>query len=181
MSKSKEYSWVTKDKLMTYTFSSLAVLTAISVLSFGYIPIIIALIAVGVAVGIDVLLSKVAADSQLNIMSVAVFGLIVTDSYTLGLPNLGVAGISYSLNVTMQGAGLYIFPALISMVGMVLFKKLQGITGRKYVNPAVAAKKTIRRFILGVSFKKIDGEKRNKGNREKTSKSLIPFPIGSVT
>ena len=39
-----------------------------------------AIIAVGIAVGLDVLLSKVAADSPLNIMSAAVFGLIVTDS-----------------------------------------------------------------------------------------------------
>ena len=83
MSKPKEYSWMTKDKLMTYTAIALAVLVGLSVLSFGYTSIIVALVAVAVAVGIDVLLSKVAADSPLNIMSAAVFGLIVTDSYTL--------------------------------------------------------------------------------------------------
>ncbi len=34
----------------------------------------------------------------------------------------------------------YIYVALISMVGMVLFEKLQGLSGRKYVNPAATAK-----------------------------------------
>jgi electron transport complex protein RnfD len=176
MSKPKEYSWMTKDKLMTYTFIALAALTAISVLSFGYLPIIIALIAVGVAVGIDALLSKVTADSQLNLMSAAVFGLIVTDSYTLGLPTLGVAGTAYPVNITMQGAGLYLFPALISMVGMVLFKKLARIKGRKYVNPAATAKLLVLVFLFGVAL--IPVEHTNMFPSLTSSLSINSMPAG---
>src|SRR4030067_1344088 len=153
MSKPEEYSWMTKDKLMTYTFIALAVLVGISVISFGYSSIIVALVAVAVAVGIDVLLSKVPVDSQLNIMSAAVFGLIVACSYTLGLPTLGTTpSATYPQNVTMQGTGLIIFPALISMVGMVLFKKFEGLAGRKYVNPAAAAKLLVLVFLIGVAL-----------------------------
>jgi electron transport complex protein RnfD len=148
MSKPKEYSPMTKDKLMTYTFVALAVLTAISVLSFGYNSLIVALIALGVAVAIDLLLHKVCADSPLNLMSAAVFGLIVALSYTLGLPTMGFE-TAYPLNVTMQGAGLFIYPALISMVGMVLFKKLQK---RKRVNPAAAAKLLVLVFLLSTAL-----------------------------
>ena len=151
MSKPKEYSSMTKDKLMTYTLIALAVLTALSVVSFGYNSLIVALISVGVAVAIDLLLSKVAVDSPLNIMSAAVFGLIVALSYTLGLPTQGAAA-TYPTNITNQGAGLYIFPALISMVGMVLFKKLQGLKGRKFVNPAAAAKLLVLVFLMSVAL-----------------------------
>ncbi len=151
MSKPKEFSSMTKDKLMLYTFIALAVLTAISVLSFGYNSLIVALVSVGVAVGIDLLLAKVAADSPLNLMSAAVFGLIVALSYTLGLPTQG-ANATYPTNITMQGAGLYIFPALISMVGMVLLKKIQGLKGRKFVNPAAAAKLLVLIFIMAVAL-----------------------------
>ena len=151
MSKPKEYSWMTKDKLMLYTFVALAVLTGIAVIPFGYPIILIALITVGVALGIDVLLSKIATDSPLNLMSAAVFGLIVTNSYTLGLPAMGFDA-TYPLNMTMQGAGLYAFPALISLIGMVLFKKVGGIGGRKYVNPAAAAKLLVLVFLLPVAL-----------------------------
>jgi Na+-translocating ferredoxin:NAD+ oxidoreductase RnfD subunit/predicted flap endonuclease-1-like 5' DNA nuclease/NAD-dependent dihydropyrimidine dehydrogenase PreA subunit len=151
MSKPKEYSPMTKDKLMTYTFIALVVLTALSVLSFGYNSLIVALISVGVAVAIDLLLAKVAEDSPLNLLSAAVFGLIVALSYTLGLPTQG-ANATYDTNITMQGAGLYIFPALISMVGMVLFKKIQGLRGRKLVNPAAAAKLIVLIFLISVAL-----------------------------
>jgi Na+-translocating ferredoxin:NAD+ oxidoreductase RnfD subunit/predicted flap endonuclease-1-like 5' DNA nuclease/NAD-dependent dihydropyrimidine dehydrogenase PreA subunit len=172
MSKPKEYSPMTKDKLMLYTFAALAVLTAISVLAFGYNSLIVALISVGVAVAIDFLLSKVAADSPLNLMSAAVFGLIVALSYTLGLPTQGAAA-TYPLNVTMQGAGLYFFPALISMVGMVLLKKIQGIKGRKYVNPAAAAKLIVLIFMLSVALMPAE----HPGN----SLSMIPSLTTSLT
>jgi electron transport complex protein RnfD len=135
MSKPKEYSWMTKDKLMTYTFVALLILAVLSYISFGVESLIVALISVGVAVGIDFLLSKVAVDSQLNIMSAAVFGLIVALSYTLGRPTMATIEV-----LPLQPPGAYIFAALISVTGMVLFKKLQGLAGRKYVNPAAAAK-----------------------------------------
>ncbi|MEM2098272.1 MAG: RnfABCDGE type electron transport complex subunit D [Candidatus Bathyarchaeia archaeon] len=151
MSKPKEYSPMTKDKLMLYTFIALAILTAISTLSFSYYSLIVAAISVLVAIAIDLLLHKVTADSQLNIPSAAVFGLIVALSYTLGLPTMG-AQATYPTNMTMQGTGIYIFPALISMVGMVLFKKLQGLRGKKLVNPAAAAKLIVLLFIMSVAL-----------------------------
>jgi hypothetical protein len=150
MSKPNEYSWMTKDKLMTYTAIALAVLVGVSVLSFGYVSILVALIAVGVAVGFDTLIGKVAADSQINTMSAVVFGLIVACSYTLGLPTLGVEGSIYPVNITMQGPGLYLFPAIISMVGIVLFKKIP--KNRKYVNPAAAAKLLVLVFLFAVAL-----------------------------
>jgi len=135
MSKVKEYSWMTKDKLMTYTLVALLVLVGVSCLSFGITSLIIAAIAVLVAVGIDVLISKVAARTQLNIMSAAVFGLIVALSYSLGLPAMRTIEV-----LPLQAPDAYLYVALISAVGVTLFKKLQGLAGRKYVNPAAAAK-----------------------------------------
>lgn len=135
MSKVKEYSGMTKDKLMTYTLIALLVLVGVSYLSFGVTALIAAAIAVLVAVGIDILISKTAADSQLNIMSAAVFGLIVALSYSLGLPQM------YSVEVlALLAPEAYLYVAFISAVGVTLFKKLQGMAGRKYVNPAAAAK-----------------------------------------
>ena len=135
MSKVKEYSVMTKDRLMTYTFVALLVLVGVSALSFGVTSLIAAAIAVLVAVGIDLLLAKVAVDSQLNMMSAAVFGLIVALSYSLGLPTMRTIE---ALSLTAPDA--YIWVAFISAVGMTLFKKLQGLLGRKYVNPAATAK-----------------------------------------
>jgi electron transport complex protein RnfD len=135
MSKVKEYSAMTKDRLMIYTFVALLVLVGVSAVSFGITSLIVAAIAVLVAVGIDLLLAKVAADSQLNLMSAAVFGLIVALSYSLGLPTMRTIE---ALPLTAPDA--YLWVAFISAVGMILFKKLQGLAGRKYVNPAATAK-----------------------------------------
>ncbi len=135
MSKPKKLSYMTKDKLMIYTFIALLILVGVSYLSFGITSLIAAAIAVLVAVGIDVLISKTAADSQLNIMSAAVFGLIVALSYSLGLPSMYTAEI-----LPLQAPYAYLYVAAISAVGVTLFKKLQGMAGRKYVNPAAAAK-----------------------------------------
>jgi electron transport complex protein RnfD len=135
MSKVKEYSAMTKDRLMTYTFVALLVLVGVSFVSFGETSLIMAAIAVLVAVGIDFLLAKVATDSQLNIMSAAVFGLIVALSYSLGLPTMRTIEA-----LPLLAPDAYLWVAFISAVGMTLFKKLQGLTGRKYVNPAATAK-----------------------------------------
>jgi electron transport complex protein RnfD len=135
MSKVKEYASMTKDKLMIYTFVALLVLVGVSFISFGITSLIVAAIAVLVAVGIDFLIAKTAADSQLNIMSAAVFGLIVALSYSLGLPTMRTIEA-----LSLQAPDAYLWVAFISAVGMTLFKKLQGLAGRKYVNPAAAAK-----------------------------------------
>ncbi len=135
MSKIKEYSAMTKDKLMIYTFVALLVLVGVSYLSWGVTSLITSAIAVLLAVGIDFLLYKVAVDSPLNTMSAAVFGLIVALSYSLGIPSMFSEQI-----MPLTAPEAYIYVALITVVGMVLFKKLQGLAGRKYVNPAAAAK-----------------------------------------
>jgi coenzyme F420-reducing hydrogenase beta subunit/Na+-translocating ferredoxin:NAD+ oxidoreductase RnfD subunit len=135
MSKVEEYSVMTKDRLMIYTFVALLVLVGVSAVSFGITSLIVAAITVLVAVGIDLLLAKVAADSQMNIMSAAVFGLIVALSYSLGLPVMRTIEA-----LPLEAPNAYLWAAFISAVGMILFKKLQGLAGRKYVNPAATAK-----------------------------------------
>ena len=145
-SKPKKASWMTKDRLMTYTFIALLILTAVSAVlwwpvttpsgwSLGLTVVISSIIAVGIAVGIDALLYKVAADSPLDTMSAAVFGLIVALSYSLGVPSMRTVEV-----LPLEAPDAFIYVALISMIGLVLFKKLQGLAGRKYVNPAAAAK-----------------------------------------
>jgi electron transport complex protein RnfD len=159
MSKVKEYSWMTKDKLMTYTFIALLVLAVVTIvlwwnvqaldvatlepigMQYGLTVLINCLIAVGIAVGIDVLLYKVTEDSPLNIMSAAVFGLIVSLSYTIGEPVMRAQEI-----VPLFGPDAFVYVALITAVGIVIFKKIQGMAGRKYVNPAVAAKLLVLSF-----------------------------------
>ena len=103
------------------------------------IVLINALIAIGVAVGMDALLHKVASDSELNTWSAAVFGLIVTLSFSLGVPSMAQGSDVMPIDaLTAPNAFLYV--AFISLIGLVLFKKMQGIGGRKFVNPAAAAK-----------------------------------------
>jgi Na+-translocating ferredoxin:NAD+ oxidoreductase subunit D len=136
MSKPKEYSWMTKNKLMTYTFVALVILTAISAISFWPTSIIISAIAIGVSVGIDYLLSLVMkAKGQKNTMSAAVFGLIVALSYSLGLPTQKTVEV-----LPLAAPQAYFYVAVIAALGMVVLKKGQNLLGRKYVNPAAAAK-----------------------------------------
>jgi electron transport complex protein RnfD len=156
MSKPRDYSWMTKDKLMTYTFFALlalAIVTAVlwwqvnpvdtvanppvTLMSLGLTVLINCGIAVGIAVGIDALLYKITCDSPLNSMSAAVFGLIVALSYSLGVP--AMATVEESM-LPLAAPACFTYVALISLVGLILFKKLQGLAGRKYVNPAAAAK-----------------------------------------
>ena len=132
MVKVKEYAEMTKDKLMLYTFVALLVLVGVSYLSFGLTSLIMAAIAVLVAVGIDLFISKVAADAKPNMLSAAVFGLIVALSYSLGLPTMRTIEA-----LPLLAPDAYVFVAAISAIGVTLFKKL---SGRKRVNPAAAAK-----------------------------------------
>jgi Na+-translocating ferredoxin:NAD+ oxidoreductase RnfD subunit len=162
MSKPKEYSSMTKDKLMTCTFVALLAITIVSAIlwwpvtptnsaekftspiNLGLTVILCALIAIGVSVGIDVLFHKLISDSPYNIMSAAVFGLIVTDSYTLGIPS-----INTEVGLPLAAPGAFIYVAIICMVGMVIFKKVMNLAGRKIVNPAAAAKFVV--FIPSLS------------------------------
>jgi electron transport complex protein RnfD len=104
-------------------------------------------IAVLIAVAVDALIHKVASDSPLNIMSAAVFGLIVALSYTMGIP--GVATIEASM-MPLAAPGSFLYVALISLIGMVLFKKVGGLAGRKLVNPAAMAKLLVLAPFLSV-------------------------------
>lgn len=159
---------MSKNRMMKFTFVALLIITAVSAAlwsevtvtnymsgatgwNLGLTVVICALIAVGVAVGADVLLHKLVSDSELNIWSAAVFGLIVTDSYTLGLPTMNM-----SMGPPVEAPGAFIFVALISLIGLVVFKKLQGMAGRKFVNPAAAAKFLVLLPIIGGSFLAIE-------------------------
>ncbi len=136
MSKPKEYSWMTKNKLMTYTFVALVILAGVSAISFWPTSIIISIIAVAVAIGLDYLLSKVMkAKGPQNTMSAAAFGLIVALSYSLGLPTQNTVEI-----LPLEAPQAYLYVALIAALGMIVLKKAQTLMGRKYVNPAAGAK-----------------------------------------
>ncbi len=138
---------MTKDLIMKYTFVALCILAALSFISFGVDSIIISVISVLVAIVCDYLLSLVMGKKgPLNTWSAAVFGLIVAMSYTLGeAPAMATEKFSI-----LGGAGLdkYLYPALISAVGLIVFKKLQGLAGRKYVNPAAITKLLIIGLLI---------------------------------
>jgi electron transport complex protein RnfD len=112
----------------------------------GLIVIVNALIAIGVAVGLDFLIGKVASDSEVNTWSAMVFALIVTLSYSLGVPQMALATEVMPLN-TFVAPTAFFWVAAISAIGLGVFKKVQGMAGRKYVNPAAAAK-----FIALIPF-----------------------------
>jgi electron transport complex protein RnfD len=136
MSKLKEYSWMTKNKLMTYTFIALLILAGVSAISFWPTSIVISLIAVLIAVALDFLLSRGMKNrGPINTMSAAVFGLIVALSYSLGLPSRNTVEI-----LPLAAPQAYYYVAVISALGMIVLKKGQNLLGRKYVNPAAAAK-----------------------------------------
>jgi Na+-translocating ferredoxin:NAD+ oxidoreductase RnfD subunit len=157
---------MSKTRVMTYTFAALLIITIVTAvlwwpvmtpadwqlgmfaemgatgfiaMPLGAILLLNALIAVGVAVLSDFIIGKAAADSEINTMSAAVFGLIVTLCYSLGVPGMAM-GMEMMPIEALSAPGCFIFVALISFIGLVVFKKLQGLAGRKFVNPAAAAK-----------------------------------------
>jgi Na+-translocating ferredoxin:NAD+ oxidoreductase subunit D len=163
---------MSKKRLMQYTFIALLIITIITAilwwpvtsptdaqvtslalkgvwqLPLGLIVLINALIAIGVAVGMDAVLHKVAYDSELNIWSAAVFGLIVTLSFSLGVPSMAQGADAMPITaLTAPNAFLYV--AFISLIGLVLFKKMQSLGGRKFVNPAAAAKLLVLLPFIG--------------------------------
>ena len=168
MSKMKEYVSVTKDRLMLYTFVALLALAIITIVSwwglvtldpmtglekgwpYGMGVLANVLIAVGIAVGIDTLISKVASDSQLNTLSAAVFGLIVALSYSMGLPTMRTS------EVPLIAPDAFVYVGLITMVGEVIFKKLSSMKGRKFVNPAAAAKLVVMLPFFGTLLAPLD-------------------------
>ncbi len=139
---------MTKNRMMQYTFFAILAVTIVSMAlwlnvktpsgwDLGLTVAIGALIAVGIAVAVDLLIGKLASDSEVNTWSAAVFGLIVINCYTLGFPTMAV-GLETGIPVEAPLAFYYI--ALISLIGIVIFKKVMSLAGRKLVNPAAAAK-----------------------------------------
>jgi len=138
---------MTKDLLMQYTLLALFAIAFLSYFVFGLPALVVSLISVGVAVGCDILLSMVmGSKGPKNTMSAIVFGLIVALSYSLGEPTLMASGTVYP--ALSGGLEQYLYPALISALGLIVFKKVQGLAGRKYVNPAAIAKL----LVLGLLF-----------------------------
>ena len=122
--------------MMLYTFVALVILAGISAISFWPTGIIISIISVVIAVAIDFALSLIMKEKgKRNTMSAAVFGLIVALSYSLGLPAKNTVEV-----LPLAAPEAYYFVAGISALGMILLKKGQNLLGRKYVNPAAAAK-----------------------------------------
>ena len=166
---------MSKNRLMQYTFSALLAITIITAILWwsttaptdsqiaglkltgvwqmplGEIVIINALIAIGIAVGFDALISKVSSDAQMNTWSAAVFGLIVTLSYSLGIPSMAQATDVMPID-TLSAPSAFLYVGIISLIGLVVFKKLQGLAGRKYVNPAAAAKFIVLLPFIGSVF-----------------------------
>jgi electron transport complex protein RnfD len=137
---------MTKNRLMQYTFFAiLAVLivsaalwsqvTTTSGWNLGVTVSVCALISVGLAVLVDFLIGKTAEDSEVNSWSAAVFGLIVTGCFTLGVPAMNT-----EMGLPVEAPSALIYVAVITLIGMVFFKKVMSAAGRKLVNPAATAK-----------------------------------------
>jgi len=121
---------------MLYTFIALVLLLGVSAISWWPTSIIIAVIAVTLAFGLDFGMAKILkAKAPVNTLSAAVFGLIVALSYTLGVPNSKVNDV-----IALTAPNAYYYVIAITVIGMVVLKKAQTLMGRKYVNPAAAAK-----------------------------------------
>jgi electron transport complex protein RnfD len=155
--KAREYSGITKDSLMAYTFIALLILAAVSSLAWGPTSVILSAIAAVTAVGLDYLISKIPkAKMPRNTLSAAVFGLIVALSYTLAVATptswvftIHLSAVHIPELLPLQAPQAYAYVAAISGVGLVVFKKAQGLLGRKYVNPAAAAKLVVLLPFLG--------------------------------
>jgi electron transport complex protein RnfD len=157
---------MSKTRVMTYTFVALMIITIVTAalwwpamtpteaqvagfaekgitgivsMPLGAILLVSALIAVGIAVLADFIIGKATADSEVNTMSAAVFGLIVTLCYSYGVPVMGSRAEMLPVQ-TLSAPGCFLYIALITFIGLVIFKKVQGIAGRKFVNPAATAK-----------------------------------------
>jgi Na+-translocating ferredoxin:NAD+ oxidoreductase subunit D len=139
---------MTKNRIMQYTFVAILSTIIVSIAlwsqvttpsgwNLGVTLAICTVISVGLAVAVDFLIGKTASDSEVNTWSAAVFGLIVTGCYTLGFPSMA---IGMETGVPVEAPLAFYYVAIITLLGIVVFKKLMGLVGRKPVNPAAAAK-----------------------------------------
>ncbi len=136
MTTSRDYSYMTKNRLMFSTFVALVILVGVSAISWWPTSVVLAAIAVLFSVGLDFGISQITKGrAPVNTWSAAVFGLIVALSYSLGQPNSKINDV-----IAMQAPDAYYYVIAIVVIGMVVLKKWQTYMGRKYVNPAAAAK-----------------------------------------
>jgi len=143
---------MTKDRMMQFTFVAILAVTIVSAAlwsqvtstsgwNLGLTVAIGTLIAVGLAVVLDFLIGRVTSDSEVNTWSAAVFGLIVINCFSLGYPSMATMdGMPIEPGLPVEAPLAFFYIALITIIGMVVFKKVASIAGRKLVNPAAAAK-----------------------------------------
>ncbi len=138
---------MTKNRMMQYTFIAVLSVLIVSMAlwsqvttptgwNLGLTLAICTVIAVGLAVALDFLIGKTASDSEVNTWSAAVFGLIVAACYTLGVPAMNTEGSTLPVEAPLA----FYYVAIITLLGLVVFKKVMNLAGRKLVNPAAAAK-----------------------------------------
>ncbi|MCW3982807.1 MAG: RnfABCDGE type electron transport complex subunit D [Candidatus Bathyarchaeota archaeon] len=140
------HSPMTKNRMMQLTFFAILAtlivsaalwsqVTTTSGWNLGVTVVVCIIIAVGLAVAFDFLIGKAAADSEVNTWSAAVFGLIVVACYTLGVPAMNT-----ETGLPVEAPLAFYYVAIITLLGLVVFKKVMSLAGRKPVNPAAAAK-----------------------------------------
>jgi len=139
---------MTKNRMMQYTFFAILAtiivtaalwssVTTPSGWNLGLTVVICAIISVGLAVVFDYLIGKAAYDSEVNTWSAAVYGLIVTACFSLGYPDMAMG---METGVPVEAPLAFYYVAIITLLGLVVFKKVMSVVGRKLVNPAAAAK-----------------------------------------
>jgi electron transport complex protein RnfD len=146
---------MTKDLLMKYTFIALCIVAVPSIIVFEIPALIMIIIGVVVAVACDFLLSLAMKDrGPLDVYSAAVAGLIVALSFSAGnpIPYEGQPTVPTIMDPNIQYAAV----AGISALAVILFKKIQGLLGRKYVNPVAAAKLLVLAPIYATALIPID-------------------------
>jgi electron transport complex protein RnfD len=136
-----------KDQWMKYTLFALGIIAVTSIVAFGVTAILLTLVSLAVAVGCDyavVLVSRKKSPS--NLYSAAVAGMIVAMSFSSGLPYSTATSVMMDLPVQLGAV------AVISAVTVLVFKRVQGLLGRKYVNPAAAAKLLVLAPIYAIAL-----------------------------
>jgi electron transport complex protein RnfD len=136
-----------KDQWMKYTLIALSIIAVTSIVGFGITALILVLVSVAVAVACDyavVLASRKKSPS--NLYSAAVAGMIVALSFSSGLPYSSATSVLMDIYVQIGAV------VVISAVTVIVFKRIQGLLGRKFVNPAAAAKLLVLAPIYAIAL-----------------------------
>lgn len=132
---------------MKYTLIAFVIIGVTSIVAFGITALFLILVSVGVAVACDYLVALASRKrSPLNLYSAAVAGMVVALSFSSGIP------YSTATNITMDLYFQLGAVAVISAITVIIFKKAQGLLGRKYVNPAATAKLLVLAPIYAVAL-----------------------------